>query len=305
MSEVSKRNQLKILMTEQPIIKKIIKRHHAGHHGGSWKVAYADFVTAMMAFFLLMWILGSTTEEQKNQLSDFFEDPIVFLEAKQGGGKSVIDFENQGSSQAPSVIKESISVGEADRDNLSGNELDELLQKREQRELNSLKLSIAEAIEKNAALKQFKDQIELDTTHEGLSVQIVDRDHKPMFDIGSSHLKDYAVDILREIAKLIKDVPHRISISGHTDATPFSDPNTGFSNWELSTQRANSARRAFIDAGIGEEKVGRVIGLASSVLYDEEDPFSPVNRRISIVILNRQTADAIGLPPVQFDFPPP
>lgn len=289
-------------MAEQLIIKKITKRHHARHHGGSWKVAYADFVTAMMAFFLLMWILGSTTEDQKNQLSEFFEDPVVFLESKQGGGESIIDFGGQGSSQVPAVIKEAKSMGESDKvANVLDEDLDKMLQEREQRELNNLKNTIAKAIENTKALRPFKDQIKLSITHEGLSVQVVDRDHKPMFDIGSSNLKDYAVNILEEIGKLLKDVPHRISISGHTDATPFSDPNTGFSNWELSTERANSARRTFIKAGMDESKVGRVIGLASSVLYDKENPYSPVNRRISIVILNNQTAEAIGLSPIQPD----
>jgi chemotaxis protein MotB len=248
----------------------------------------------------LMWILGSTTEEQKNQLSEFFEDPVVFLESKQGGGESIIDFKGQGSTPQPAVIQQAKSTGKSDNvTNVSDEDLDKMLQEREQRELNHLKNKIAEAIENTKALSPFKDQIKLSITHEGLSVQVVDRDHKPMFDIGSSHLKDYAVKILEEIGKLLKDVPHRISISGHTDATPFRDPNTGFSNWELSTERANSARRTFIEAGMDEGKVGRVVGLASSVLYDEENPYSPVNRRISIVILNNETAEAIGLSPIQ------
>ncbi|MCW8930011.1 MAG: flagellar motor protein MotB [Gammaproteobacteria bacterium] len=280
----------------QPIIKKITKRNHAGHHGGSWKVAYADFVTAMMAFFLLMWLLGSTDEEQKAQLSDFFENPTVFLENKESGGASIIDFGERGKSGVNIKIEEVSSSQEADQTaELSERELDKLLQEREQRELASLKELIEKSIEESMILSDFKEQLKLDVTNEGLRIQIIDQDSKPMFDVGSSHLKDYADDILFEISQLLIQVPNRISISGHTDATPYSDNNSNYSNWELSSDRANSARRTFIDSGMDENKIGRIIGLASSVLYDQSDPNSPINRRISIVVLNKKTAHDIGL----------
>lgn len=290
-----------------PVIKKIRKRQHAGHHGGSWKVAYADFVTAMMAFFLLMWLINAVPEEEKEQLSEFFEDPVIFLEAKQAGGASLIDLGGNGNSNQTASTEIRIA------DSTSGPEHDEeteymdpeeLLKKIEYEELSALKDSILQAVEENIALNNFKDQIKLDITREGLRIQLVDQDSRPMFNLGSSKLKDYAVNVLAELSILLQeDTEHRISISGHTDATPFSGINNNLSNWELSAERANSARRTIVEYGMSEGKVGRVIGLASSVLYDKENPYSPVNRRISIVVLNRQTAESIGLPLLESTLP--
>lgn len=289
---------------DQPVINKIIKRQHAGHHGGSWKVAYADFVTAMMAFFLLMWLLNSTTAEQKQELSNFFEDPIIFMEKKQAGGDSIIDFKGQGNTN-----NEIINLASSQKSNFTKKtevETDEL-------ELNSLiklKLIIEREIVENDFLNDFKEQLVIELTDEGLQIQVIDIEQRSMFALSSSQLKGYAVDILSELSTLLTKVPNRISVSGHTDAVPYNRNSSKYSNWELSSDRAHSARRTLISAGMPEHKVGRVVGLASSVLYDKSNPFNPVNRRISIVVLNKQASKEIGLdnneqtePETLLDFP--
>jgi chemotaxis protein MotB len=143
------------------------------------------------------------------------------------------------------------------------------------------------------ALAPFKDQLLLDITSEGLRIQIVDKENRPMFASGSAQLKDYTETILNEVARVINKSPNRISLSGHTDRTPFAGDN-GYSNWELSADRANAARRALTDAGLAENKIGRVVGLSDSVLFDKKNPYNPINRRISIVVMNKATEKAMS-----------
>jgi len=169
--------------------------------------------------------------------------------------------------------------------------------------LDELMQELKERIETSATLKDFKDQLLLDITSEGLRIQIVDRENRPMFDLGGTRLKPYTREILRELTETINQVPNHVSITGHTDATPFSRERQDYTNWELSADRANSARREMTQAKMPEKKFGRVVGLADSVMFDKEDPYNPVNRRISIVVLNKATERAIGL--VDADEPAP
>ncbi len=270
---------------KQPIVIKKVKKHVHGHHGGAWKVAYADFVTAMMAFFLLMWLLGSTTQEEKNGISDYFKNPTALTGP---GGASTSMIKLGGSLELPR--------GEGDplkSLNLNADELAERLQ--DQARLDSLMEELKELIESSPSLKDFKDQLLLDITSEGLRIQIVDKENRPMFDLGGAELKWYTRRILRELAKTINQVPNHISVTGHTDATPYASYRRDYSNWELSADRANAARRELKDGGMEPAKFGRVVGLASSVLFDKENPYNPINRRISIVVLNKATERAIGL----------
>lgn len=269
---------------KQPIVVKRVKKSAAGHHGGAWKVAYADFVTAMMAFFLLMWLLGSTGAEDRQSIADVFKNPS----AVQGpGGASTSMIKLGGAMEVPRGEGEPMrkpTPGEMAQDMQEAAKLDDLMQE------------IKKQIESTPALVEFKDQLLLDITSEGLRIQIIDKKNRPMFALGSAVLKPYTVEILHELAKTIDMVPNHISISGHTDATPFSaGAKPGYSNWELSADRANAARRALIEGGLSGDKFGRVVGLASSVLLDKADPIAPVNRRISIVVLNKATEKAIGL----------
>jgi chemotaxis protein MotB len=147
-------------------------------------------------------------------------------------------------------------------------------------------------IEHNDNLKKFQNQILLDITTEGLRIQIVDEQNRPMFKTGSAKLEPYTREILHEIGKMLNDVPNKVSLSGHTDAAAYISRGKGYSNWELSADRANASRRELIVGGMAEEKIVRVVGLSSAVLYDKEDPLNPVNRRISLIVMNKKAEEA-------------
>jgi len=286
--------------SQRPIIIKRIKKGHGGAHGGAWKIAYADFVTAMMAFFLLMWLLSSATKATLMGIADFFKTPLKVALAGgsgtgdatspiKGGGKDLTRSVGQVQMAAQPDIKRSITLqgGAASKP-----EIQEQKSEEEKKRLNDLKQKIEKLIESTPTLKQFKKQILLDITRDGLRIQIVDEKNRPMFDIGSAHLKDYTKVILDEIGKVLNDVPNRITLSGHTDATPYSGGETGYSNWELSSDRANASRRELVKAGMDETKILRVVGLASAIQFDKQDPYNPINRRISIIVMNKQAEEA-------------
>ena len=271
-------------MDEQPIIVKRVKKVAAGHHGGSWKVAFADFATAMMAFFLVLWLTTNATPEQKLAVEGYFKDPVGYTE---GGSRNPVD------------LGGSASVVDASSADQAGNEvavdedqIETMAHQLEQRQMEELFQDLRERIESSDTLSEFKDQLLIDITDEGLRIQIVDRSQRPMFDSGSAQLKYYSQDILFELAKPLSSVPNKLSITGHTDATPFSG-RPGYTNWELSADRANTARRALVTGGVRPEQIGRVVGLSDSVLFDKEDPTAPVNRRISIIVLNKKAAGEI------------
>jgi chemotaxis protein MotB len=164
--------------------------------------------------------------------------------------------------------------------------------RQEHQRLDSLMVKLKAAVENNLALEPFRDQLLIDITPEGLRIQIIDKEGRPMFDSGSAILKYYTVELLNEISGVIQDAPNKISITGHTDATPFTR-RKDYSNWELSADRANAARRTLLAGGIETDKIGRVVGLSSTALFDQKNPTSPVNRRISIVVMNKQTEMAM------------
>jgi chemotaxis protein MotB len=281
-----------------PIIVKKIKKGGHGHHGGAWKVAFADFVTAMMAFFMLMWLLGSTTPEQKAAISEYMNDPLA-SSGPGGAGKSpVLDggdgiLDGDGPSAFPNQLPGEQDFETPGTGAPSEDLAEEIAAAAERERMESLLADLEAAIDAGQALKPFKDQLLLDITSEGLRIQIVDKENRPMFAAGSPVLQDYTRVILRELVKVINEVENRISISGHTDRTPYASSN-GYSNWELSADRANSARRELVAGGMPEEKIGRVVGLSSSVLFDKENPFSPINRRISIIVMNKAAEDAVN-----------
>jgi len=166
----------------------------------------------------------------------------------------------------------------------------EKVKEAEQKKLEALMEQLKEAVSKSQALEPFKDQLLLDITPEGIRIQIVDAQNRPMFDVGSARLRDYTGNILHELAPYLSSVPNRISITGHTDIRPYPGQG-GYSNWELSADRANAARRSLVSAGLPDDKIARVVGLASSVLFDRADPQNPINRRISIVIMTKQAEE--------------
>jgi chemotaxis protein MotB len=278
----------------RPIIIRRVKKNVAAHHGGAWKIAYADFVTAMMAFFLLMWLLGSTAKGELNGIAEYFRTPLkVALAGGSGSGDSSSIIKGGGQDltrQVGQVRRGDVpSLGKSINLQAAKDEL----RRRDQETLDRLKGELQAAIETQAALRQFRNQIRLDVTAEGLRVQIVDEHNRPMFDTGSARLKDHTREILRRIAPLLNSVENRIALSGHTDAAPYVSGERGYSNWELSADRANASRRELVGGGMDEGKIVRVLGLASSVLLEQADPFGAVNRRISIVVLNRAAAESL------------
>ena len=280
--------------TQQPIVVKKIKKGGAGAHGGAWKIAYADFVTAMMAFFLLMWLLGSTSQGDLNGIAEFFQNP---LKVSLGGGSGSGDSSSviAGGGKDLTATHGQVKKGdiEAEKKTINLQRLKADFERVEKTKLESLKGELEALINASPALSQFKNQLLLDLTTEGLRIQIVDEKNRPMFDSASSDVKPYTRVILREIGLALNKVENRISLSGHTDAQPFAGGDKGFGNWELSTNRANASRREMVAGGMADAKIMRVVGLASTVLYDKQDPYSPNNRRISIIVMNKRTEDAI------------
>ena len=282
---------------KRPIIVIKRKKGGGGHHGGAWKVAYADFVTAMMAFFMVMWLVASVSKEQRAAMFEYFKNPSMeqghSVKAAPGqagpGGASTSVINLGGGLDAPKSAdaKENDGLGKP----TSAEEAKKLAEAQEKKQLESLMEELREAIDKSQALEPFKDQLLLDITPEGLRIQIVDKLNRPMFDSGSSALKDYTTKILVELAKYLNTVPNRISLSGHTDDKPFAGGN-GYTNWELSADRANAARRALINGGLSEHKIARVVGLASSVLFLKTEPLNPINRRISIIVMTKHAEEA-------------
>lgn len=323
--------------TQRPIVIKRVKKRAHGPHSSAWKLAYSDFVTAMMAFFLLMWLLGSTTKAELRGIAEYFRNPLkVSLTGGPDSGASPSVLKGGGEDLAQTVgqmmqgatphsqrhfnldqtmgktvqgamprsprhinltqsaaahITRKVSVHPQRPINLKAARAE--LAKRERERLTMLKARIARAIAASPALRPFRNQILLDLTRDGLRIQIVDRRKRPMFAKGSVRLKPYARAILDAIATMLNGVPNRLSIAGHTDATPYVGGEKGYSNWELSADRANAARRELVRGGMRADRVLRVVGLAAAVPEDPANPFAPVNRRISITVLNKHAAQAI------------
>lgn len=281
--------------SQRPIIVKRIKKSAHGHHGGAWKIAYADFVTAMMAFFLLMWLLGSTTKGELEGIAEYFKTPMkVAMQGGSGTGDSSSVIKGGGKDLTQKVGQVQKALDPVKKQAINLKAAKEAFEMQELKKLQGLKEKLEKAIETNPMLQQFKKQILIDITTEGLRIQIVDEKNRPMFDLGGAHMKSYTVQILQEIGKMLNEVPNRISLSGHTDSMPYSSGEKGYSNWELSADRANSSRRELIAGGMAESKILRVVGLSSAVMLDDKDPNNPINRRISLIVLNKETEAAIS-----------
>lgn len=282
---------------KRPIVIKRIKKVAGGHHGGAWKIAYADFVTAMMAFFLLMWLLGSTAKGDLAGISAYFKRPLRVALAGgsgagdsssiiKGGGKDLT--RSSGQVKSGDVASDSIIINVKE----SAQQALRMEQEKELSKLKELKATIEKSIDKNEKLKQFKNQILLDITTEGLRIQIVDEKNRPMFRSGRAELEPYTREILHAIGQTLNDVPNKVSISGHTDAALYGGGGAGYSNWELSADRANASRRELIAGGMSDEKIVRVVGLSSAVLFKKDDPLNPTNRRISLIVMNKKAEEA-------------
>jgi chemotaxis protein MotB len=276
----------------QPIIIKRVKKGGHAAHGGAWKIAYADFVTAMMAFFLLMWLLGSTTDGDKKGIADYFQSPLkIALAGGSGSGDSNSVLKGGGESLTSTVGQVKKGDVEAQRNTINLHKLKQEQIRAEVARLEDLKQEIQQKLQSNEKLKDLSSQIRLDMTRDGLRIQIVDDQNRPMFASGSAQIAPYMKDLLHAIGSVLTEVPNHLTLEGHTDAQPFPGGDRGYSNWELSSDRANASRRELVAGGLAEDRILRVQGLASSQPFDEKDPLAPTNRRISIIVMNRDAED--------------
>ena len=287
----------------QPIIIKRIKRSGHAVHGGAWKIAYADFVTAMMAFFLLMWLLGSTAKGELQGIAAYFASPVkVAMAGGDGAGNSssVIPGGGNDLTKVHGQVRRSDSEQEKER-RMSIDTARAERARQDATRIKGLQAKIDAMITENPRLNEYKSQIRIDVTPDGLQIQIVDNQNRPMFDSGSALVKPYMRDILREIGTALGGVENRISLAGHTDAAPYGNSDKGYSNWELSADRANASRRELVSAGMPDAKLGRVVGLAASDLLEPDNPRAPANRRITITVLTREAEERLmgkGVPAV-------
>lgn len=290
------------------IIKKVKKGGH-GHHGGAWKIAYADFVTAMMAFFLLMWLLANTTEEQKKGIADYFA-PTNRVAATTSGSDGVLGGTTISAEGAMIDDRSAIGVqvtlppaeeSEPDPDAPPGEtaaaraarETGEAVQKakfeQETKQFEEAEAALKQAIEEAPELRELVNNLVVDHTPEGLRIQLIDQNKKSMFPSGKSDPLEHTTKLMALVVQAIGNLPQKVSIKGHTDAIPFSGAN-GYTNWELSTDRANASRRSLISSGLASERVVSVVGRAAMDPLIVDDPRSPQNRRISIILLRENQA---------------
>ncbi|NYT65072.1 flagellar motor protein MotB [Alcaligenaceae bacterium] len=269
------------MSSSQPriVIRRKSSRRPAPRHGGSWKIAYADFVTAMMAFFLVMWLLGLIPPQDLKAIAEYFRMPL--MEAVSGRGPAEENVPQVIPGGQPSIIPNDFPQPKASK-NLSDGD------RRDMRRLEDLKSQLDNLIRHDPILKEYRPQMLLDMTLDGLRVQIIDNQNRPMFATGSAQIQPYMRDIMRQLGPVFNELPNSITVSGHTDAIQYATGEREYSNWELSADRANAARKELVFGGMDEPKIKQIIGLSSSVSLIKDNPFDAVNRRISIVVLNRQ-----------------
>ncbi len=283
-----------------PIIVKKIKKGGGGHHGGAWKVAYADFVTAMMAFFLLLWLLNVTTKEQKLGIADYF-DPNPKIAMKESGANGMMGGLSISKDGAMTSDKQPVNAPEQSnspslrpgQDKITEDKFQEEKRKREEASFKKAEEEIKKAIEESPDLKELAKNLMMDMTPEGLRIQIVDSEGKPMFPSGSADMYERTQKLLQNVAQVIRKMPNEISVRGHTDGVPYSKGN-GYSNWELSADRANASRRVLINTGFPEKRINNVLGKADKDHLLADKPNDAQNRRISIVLLREELVTQVG-----------
>jgi len=295
------------------IIKKVKKGGHGAHHGGAWKIAYADFVTAMMAFFLLLWLLNAVSQEQLEGIADYFA-PTVSSTSQSGSGQILggttvaVDGSLQDTLSRPSVTMDlpppkAGSGGEAMQDAPVQAEVDaeEAKKKAEQDQFDKAQQELQNAMETLPEFQQLAQSLMVDNTPEGLRIQIVDQDGLAMFPSGRATMYDHTEKVLSLVITVINKMPQMIAISGHTDAVPMGGGDQAYTNWELSADRANSARRFLLDNGVPEDRLSRVVGKAATEPLLADDPTNARNRRLSIIMLRgtgaQDATDAKKMPP--------
>nr|WP_298686092.1 flagellar motor protein MotB [uncultured Dongia sp.] len=291
---------------ERPIIIKRVKKTGGGHHGGAWKVAYADFVTAMMAFFLLLWLLGNTTDEQKKAIGNYFSPTLSasdaastvaimdgqaqVMETTSGSSSAEVDVEEDGTGATGDGTGEGTEDEQAAAANqgekpIDAKEAEAALKAEEQKKFEEVKQQIQQVIAASPDLSGLQDNLKVDQTPEGLRIQLLDKEKESMFSSGSANMDEKSRRLLGLVAQAVKNLPNKLAISGHTDSTPYVGAD-GRSNWELSSDRANAARRVLVENGVDATHVRNVVGRADTDPFVKENPADPQNRRISITLLS-------------------
>ena len=287
---------------DSPIIIKRVKKSEHEHHGGAWKVAYADFVTAMMAFFLLMWLINTASPEQKKGIADYFAPQSIAQTLSGSGGVlggKVMGQEGSRAGGAVAVMQKNSPPSPADQarttenaDRQGGNS-DSTTASSGNGEFAHAAEAIHQSIRDNPDIAALSQQVIVDQTPEGLRIQLVDQDGRPMFQQGTAEPMPYTKRLLQAVAKIIDRLPNRISISGHTEAAAFTGPN-GMTNWEHSADRANAGRSILTAAGLDSDRIYEVAGKAGSEPLLPEDPDASANRRLSIVLLREAPPAPLG-----------
>lgn len=277
------------------IVKKVIVDGHGGHHGGAWKVAYADFVTAMMAFFLLMWLLGATDEEQRKGLADYFTPTLVELKEKSAGsnglfgGDSIVSADNY-PNRAGQTGTRTLTVPRAATGGTMEGERGQ--NPDDKQRFDRLKKALIAKMEQRADLRKFKKNVRFTDTREGLRIDLVDEADFSMFKLGTDVLVPEARTLLGEVATVIEGVPNAVIVRGHTDALPYAAGRT-MNNWLLSTARAEATRSTLALAGLPPSRFARIEGVADREPYVSTDSYDPRNRRMSITLEWKK-----GAPPI-------
>jgi len=266
--------------SDRIVVRRKRKSNGRGRHGGAWKIAYADYVTAMMAFFLVMWLLSLIPRDDLVGVAEYFRMPLMTAVM---GGEKIDTSSKVVPGGSPSPIPNTNPITQRRSPVRGGGE------RRDRQRLEDLKSELESLIRTKPVLSEFRPQLLLDMTPEGLRVQIVDNQNRPMFATGSAYVLPYMRDILRELGPTFNDLPNRLTITGHTDAMQYASGERHYSNWELSADRANAARRELVAGGMSESKIKQVLGLSSTVSLIKDDPAADVNRRISILVLNQHT----------------
>lgn len=281
----------------RPIIVKKIKKGGGGHHGGAWKVAYADFVTAMMAFFLLLWLLNVTTKEQKEGIANFF-DPTPKIATTVSGangmlGGLTVSKEGAMATDVQQLAEHQEESPSMQNQSITDEQFEEETKKREEENFKKAEKAIQEAMKENPELQELEKNLRMDMTPEGLRIQIVDSEGKPMFPSGSAQMYERTEKLIEKVAEVIRKMPNEISVRGHTDSVPYSKGNA-YTNWELSADRANASRRVLVRAGVPDAKINNVLGKADKDHLIANKPNDAQNRRISIILLRQELVTQVG-----------
>ncbi|MBF6031349.1 flagellar motor protein MotB [Pseudomonas sp. P115] len=267
-------------MSDRPIIIRRKKAAKHGHHGGAWKIAFADFMTALMALFLVLWVLSNASKNDKDAIAEYFSTPLLAAISK--GDRNA----NSASAIPGGGPDPRTTEGEKTRytPRLSGEE---------RRHLESLKQRLNNAVDRDPQLRELKQQIAIELSPEGLRVQLLDTDKRPMFELGSANVAPYLRKLLKTFAPVLNELPNRIQISGHTDSHPYPGGDAGYNNWDLSADRAKASRQELVAGGLDSDKLLRVSGMADRIRFHGAGPYDAANRRIEIIVLDRRVAERI------------